>query len=468
MDQVNRIINYMNRVGVDYTVLEHPHSESLLHTAMICGIDPVAIAQAVFLDNSRGPIMAVVPLSHVVRLDWIESFTRLKTRNHTLDESTTLFDDCEPGTIPPVAIPYGLQAIIDKSLLQQSNIYFRPGRYDQLIKIDTKSFFALHRYSIQGNIAERVPDYASRPTTTSEGRKNSEVVSPLYQEDGKQLESAVEQLKDLPALPETAIKLFPLHGNPDADFHTLAEIIELDSSLSAQLLQYANSSYFPHRSEITTIVDAISQSLGFNSTLNLAIAISISKSFQIPKDGPIGLIATWTHSIFSAALCQELVKLTPRPHKLNSATAYMAGLLHDIGFLLLGHLRKAEFNQLNAAIRKNPEIPVHTLEQKIVGTNHNILGGVILQKWGLPEPLVITAREHHNSHYSGAHHLYPALARLSDHLLKLYEISDINTGTASNSLYEILEIDEAKALAVTEELMKKTGLFEEAAIMVAR
>jgi HD-like signal output (HDOD) protein len=146
----------------------------------------------------------------------------------------------------------------------------------------------------------------------------------------------------------------------------------------------------------------------------------------------------------------------------------MAGLLHDIGFLLLGHLRKAEFNQLNAAIRKNPEIPVHTLEQKIVGTNHNILGGVILQKWGLPEPLVITAREHHNSHYSGAHHLYPALARLSDHLLKLYEISDINTGTASNSLYEILEIDEAKALAVTEELMKKTGLFEEAAIMVAR
>lgn len=240
MQQINRIISYMNRIGVDYTVLEHQHSESLLHTAMICNIDPAAIAQAVFLDNSRGPIMAVIPLSHVIRLDWIESFTRLKTRNHELDESATLFSDCEPGTIPPIAIPYGLQAIIDKSLLQQSAIYFRPGRYDQLIKIDSKSFFALHRYSIQGKIAESMPDYSSHPTTTDAGRKTT-VVSPLFQENGSKLHAAVEQLKELPALPETALKLLPLHSNPNADFHTLAAIIELDASLSAQLLHYANS-----------------------------------------------------------------------------------------------------------------------------------------------------------------------------------------------------------------------------------
>jgi len=456
----------MNRVGVDYTVLEHQPSESLLHTAMVRGIDPAAIAQAVFLDNSRGPIMAVIPLSHVIRLDWVESFTRLKSRNHELDESATLFDDCEPGTIPPVAIPYGLQAIIDKSLLQQPEIYFRPGRYDQLIKIETKSFFALHRYSIQGNISERIPDYASSPVASSKSPKST-VVSSIYQENGVQLEAAVEQLKEMPTLPESAIRLLSIHGDPDADFHTLARIIELDSSLSAQLLHYANSSYFPHHSEITSIEDAISQSLGFNTTLNLAIAISISKSFQIPKDGPIGLLANWTHSIFSATLCQELVKLTPQPHKLNGATAYLAGLLHDIGFLVLGHLRKAEFNQLNAAIRNSPELPIHVLEQKIIGSNHNILGGVLLKSWRLPEPLVVTAREHHNPHYSGAHHLYSALARLGDHLLKRYEISDINSDTAPDSLYELLEIDEERASEAVEKLMQKTALFEEVSLMVS-
>lgn len=466
MEQTNRIISYMNRVGVDYTVLEHQRSESLLHTAMICNIDPAAIAQAVFLDNSRGPIMAVLPLSHVIRLDWIESFTRLKTRDHKLDESATIFSDCEPGTIPPVAIPYGLQAIIDKSLLQQPEIYFRPGRYDQLIKIDTKSFFALHRYSIQGNIAERMPEYPSQPAKTSESRKNA-TVTPLYQENGTKLQAAVEQLKELPALPETALKLLPMHGNPNADFHSLAKIIELDASLSAQLLHYANSSYFPHHSEIINIEDAISKALGFNTTLNLAIAISINKSFNIPKDGPIGLLANWTHSIFSATLCQELVLLTPHPRKLDGATAYLAGLLHDIGFLLLGHLRKAEFNQLNAAIKANPEVPIVALEQKIIGTNHHILGATLLKKWGLPEPLVMAAKEHHNSHYSGEHHLYPALIRLSDHLLKSYEISDANSDDAPDELYELLNIDKEKALVVAEKLMQKTYLLEEISIMVA-
>lgn len=466
MEQTNRIISYMNRVGVDYTVLEHPRSESLLHTAMICGIEPTAIAQAIFLDNSRGPIMAVIPLSHIIRLDWVESFTRLKTNNHELDESATLFDDCEPGTVPPIAIPYGLQAIIDKSMLQQSDIYFRPGRYDQLIKINTKNFFALHRYSIQGNIAERIPDYASHSEKQAR-HHTSEVVSPLYQENGDKLTTAVEQLKELPTLPETAIKLLPLHGDPDADFRTLAEIIEVDASLSTQLLHYANSSYFPHHSEINSIEDAIGQSLGFNTTLNLAIAISINKSFEIPKDGPLGLIANWTHSIFSASLCQELVKLTPQPHKLNGSTAYLAGLIHDIGFLLLGHLRKVEFNQLNTAIQNDPETPIHVIEQKTIGSNHSKLGGVLLQKWGLPEPLVISAREHHNTDYSGEHHLYPALVRLSDHLLKHYELSDINSETPPDTLFELLEIDAEEARAVTERLMQKTELFEEISIMMA-
>ena len=466
MEQTNRIISYMNRVGVEYTVLDHPHNESLLHTAMICNIEPAAIAQAVFLDNSRGPIMAVIPLSHVIRLDWIESFTRLKTRNHELDESATLFSDCEPGTIPPVAIPYGLQAIVDKSLLQQPEIYFRPGRYDQLIKVDAKSFFALHRYSIQGNIAECMPDYSPQSSAMAEDRKDN-VVTPLYQENGEKLQASIEQLKDLPALPETALKLLPLHGSTNADFRALAEIIELDASLSAQLLHYANSSYFPHHSEIISIEEAISQALGFNSTLNLAIAISISKSFNIPKDGPLGLLANWTHSIFSATLCQELVSLVPQPTKLDGATAYLAGLLHDIGFLLLGHLRRAEFNQLNAAISANPEVPIVVLEQKIIGTNHHVLGATLLRKWGLPEPLVTASKEHHNSHYAGKHHLYPALIRLSDHLLKSYEISDASSSEAPDELYELLNIDKERALAVAEKLMHKTELLEGVSFMVA-
>ncbi|MCW8824811.1 MAG: HDOD domain-containing protein [Gammaproteobacteria bacterium] len=456
----------MNRVGVDYTLLEHQRSESLLNTAMICGIDPAAIAQAVFLDNSRGPIMAVIPLNHVIRLDWIESFTRLKTRDHQLDESAAIFNDCEPGTIPPIAIPYGLQAIIDKSLLQQPDIYFRPGRYDQLIKMDSKSFFSLHRYSIQGNIAEQIPDYSFQPSKDLT-KSHSGSVSTLYQETGDKLESSVGQLKDLPALPETAIKLFPLHGNPDADFLSLAEIIELDSSLSAQLLSYANSSYFPSRTEITSIKDAISKSLGFNSALNLAIAISISRSFNIPKDGPIGLLANWTHSIFSATLCQELVKLVPQPHELNGSTAYLAGLLHDIGFLLMGHLRRAEFNQLNAAIKAAPEVPIHVMEQKIMGCSHSTLGSILLKNWGLPEPLVVSAREHHNPHYSGPYHQYAALTRLCDQLLKTYEISDASSDTPIEPLLEALGIDPEKAIAAADALMQKTELFEEVSIMVA-
>ncbi len=408
--------------------------------------------------------MAVIPLSHTIRLDWFESFSQLETCNHESEIDTTLFNDCEPGAIPPVATPYGLQAIVDSSLLEQSEIYFSPGRYDQLIKIETNDFFALHRNSLKGEIAEYTSDY-SRPTSSIESAGNGGGAS-IYQESFDELTISADRLNELPSLSDTAIELLAIQANPNDDFHTLAKIIKQDASLSAQLQHFVNSPHLPARHEVDSIGNTFIQSLGFDMTLNLAIAISINRSFDIPKDEPLGLLANWIHSIFSATLCQELVSLMPQPRKIDGATAYLTGLLHDIGFLLLGHVNRAEFNQLNSAIKANPETPIAMLEQTITGTSHHITGATLLKAWGLPKALVVAVKDHHNNNFSGEHHLYPALIRLSDHLLKTYKIGDAGSDKVPDDIYKFLSIDKEQAIVTTEKLMQRTLLFEQASIMV--
>lgn len=267
----------------------------------------------------------------------------------------------------------------------------------------------------------------------------------------------IKRLDKLPPMPEMTQKILRLSGNPDADVKELVGIVELDPSLAAQVMRYASSPFFSYQGKVDSVHTAITRVLGYNTVLNLALGATAARSFRIPRNVAMGLDSFWRHAIFSAALVQALSNAVPKESRPPAGLAYLAGLLHNFGHLLLGHLFKQEFLVLNKFILKYPDKPIEMIEQQVLGTNHGAIGAWLMEAWRLPEEIVIAIREHHNECYQDVHAVYPQLVFLADRLLKGHGIGDACDNQVPQSIYDSLEIGEYQAMAITARVMEGAG-----------
>ena len=139
--------------------------------------------------------------------------------------------------------------------------------------------------------------------------------------------------------------------------------------------------------------------------------------------------AFWRHSLYCAFLCQILA---PRCDA-DKGLAYLCGLLHNFGLLLVGHLFPAEYEELSQLREANPEASMHSLEQQVFGhgdnqdilsVGHGAIGGILHRLWQLPDPVIKAAGIHQQPGYHGEHENYVLMVQLSNALLKERGIGD--------------------------------------------
>jgi HD-like signal output (HDOD) protein len=237
---------------------------------------------------------------------------------------------------------------------------------------------------------------------------------------------SVEEIYELPPLPETARRLLALRRNADASAADLARLVELDPALAAHLVRYAASPQFAYQGKIRSIRDAIARVLGYELAMSVALGLAAGKSLQNPAEGAFGLHAFWRRAVYSAAFSQALARAMPSAIRPAPGLAYLAGLLHDFGFMLLGHLYPPEFALLNKMVAAHPATPITQIErsllamggaQRLLGLGHARVGAWLMESWGMQPELVAALEQHHNPAYSGEHAAYPNLVLLADHLL---------------------------------------------------
>lgn len=273
----------------------------------------------------------------------------------------------------------------------------------------------------------------------------------------------IEQVYELPPMPEMARRVLQLRNNPEASITDLASIVELDPSLAAQVVRYAASPFYAFRGKINSIHDAITRVLGFDMVMNMALGLATGKSFQNPCDGPLGLHAFWRHAVYSATLVQALAKRMPPASRPQPGVVYLAGLLHNFGFLLLGHLFPPEFKLLNKLVAAHPESPVTALEKCVLGMGqaqnllemgHAQIGSWLMQSWQMPEEIIITLREHHNPAYAGDHAVFPHLIMVADHVLKGRDIGDAPDAGLPPVSLETIGLEEETVLEIADQLFE--------------
>jgi len=273
----------------------------------------------------------------------------------------------------------------------------------------------------------------------------------------------IEQVYQLPPMPDMARRILQLRSNPDASVADLAAIIELDPSLAAQVVRYAASPFYAYRGKINSIQDAITRVLGFDLVMNMALGLATGRSFHNPIDGPLGLHAFWRHSVYTAALVQTLAKRIPPQTRPQPGMVYLAGLLHNFGFLLLGHLFPPEFKLLNKLVAAHPESPVTALEKCVLGMGqaqnmlemgHAQIGAWLMYSWHMPDEIIVTLREHHNPDYSGEHAILAHLVMIADHVLKGLEIGDAPDADLPLRSLEIVGLSEDTIRELAEQLFE--------------
>lgn len=455
-----RIQRFLDNRRACYERLRHPPTESLSQAARLCGIPEAQVVRALVLIDSQGPLMALLPSNHL--LDFAALCAHLKRELEPIPASQlgNVFEDCAAHCCPPLGAAYGLEMLVDAALLEQDTLYIEPGCHNLLLKFSRAEF-----QHVLGNPA--TAQFSHPISALHHDDPLRELNKTIQQFTPARIKRKVEEFRDLPALPATAQAILALSNNPRADARDLARVIEQDASLAARVLRYANSPLYGYPGKIKDLQGAIARVLGFDFVLNLALGITVGQSLRIPEQGPLGLQAFWRHSVYAAALVERLSTLLPVDFRPRRGTAYLAGLLHNMGILLLGHAFHSEFFLIKHYWAANPEMPLHQLESYVLGVDHAQIGGWLLAAWGLPAELVTAARCHCDENYWGDHAVYSQLVLIANRLLAGYGIGTGQATELPSFSLEMLGLEETQVRAACEALWAGNCELDALAKMVA-
>ena len=272
----------------------------------------------------------------------------------------------------------------------------------------------------------------------------------------------VKALHSLPPMPETATQILNLRAIPEVKVEQIVNVVEKDPVLVAQIVSYANSAFFGQAGSVKSLKDAIFRVLGVDAVMNMALALSVGSTFRIPQTGPVGSRAIWKSSIYAASLMQRFSMLMPWGERPNPGTAYLVGLLHDVGLLVLGHLFTDEYVELNDYLDKNKGVNLFKAEEHVFGINHIEVGKMVMRMWNMPEELIEVASHINDKDYSGEHEKYIQLLSVVKPILVPHGLA---FGDSSEEipldLLEKLSLEEEEAILAADEVLQEGEIIKE-------
>ncbi|TWU12934.1 phosphodiesterase [Symmachiella macrocystis] len=206
------------------------------------------------------------------------------------------------------------------------------------------------------------------------------------------LDRLVKRIDEISSLPDIAMRVIEVVSSPDSAVADLRLIVESDPALVARILRTANSSAYGLSTRVDSIHRAIAL-LGFNAVKDLAVTASIAQIFKDKTNiGTYSRAALWKHLVCVAVASRMIAS---RSGIQEFDEAYMCGLLHDIGIVLMDQHNHKGFLEVVEAI--STEEPTLVTERRILGFDHTQLGSEVSQRWGFPTSVLQTIKYHHDT-----------------------------------------------------------------------
>ncbi len=205
----------------------------------------------------------------------------------------------------------------------------------------------------------------------------------------REIRRAIANLKPIPQI---ALKILRMINEDLYKIDALSEEIRKDQVLSAKTLKLCNSAMFSNRKKIGSLEHAVVM-LGQHLLLKFVISASLNNFFGQCRMGySLCKGGIYHHAIGTAIIAEKLADLTGR---ISTALAYTAGLLHDIGKVVLDQYIHADFPLFYRQLNDEGKNLIEA-EKNVLGIDHTEVGGLLSESWSLPQSLVEAIRYHHS------------------------------------------------------------------------
>ncbi|GAB6164506.1 hypothetical protein JCM19992_05060 [Thermostilla marina] len=210
---------------------------------------------------------------------------------------------------------------------------------------------------------------------------------------GPDLEAFVRRVHDISTIPQIALQVLKVANDPLSGAADLKEVMETDAALSARILRCVNSSAYAVRTKITNLQQAIAY-LGLKQIRNIALTASVAEMFREDLGiEPYSRAGLWKHLV-TVGICARLIAM--RRKVANFEDAFLAGLLHDIGIILIDQNAPKQFRAVIEHL--TPEKTLSEIEREYVGFDHCLVGEELGKAWGFPPNVRAAISHHHGSH----------------------------------------------------------------------
>ena len=229
------------------------------------------------------------------------------------------------------------------------------------------------------------------------------------------LKKVVAQIDALPSMPTICMEVMEEVRAKEASIQKVAEIIARDLGMAAKILQMVNSAFFGLCRRVTDIRDAV-MLLGLDAIQSLVLSVNVFASFNRDKLGFFDFEGLWAHSLASGGYAKQIMQAAGQPRDVVNA-AFMAGMLHDVGKLILAVTFGEAYKDLIQAAGENAPLEWER-EKEVFGASHAEIGAYLMGLWGLETALLAAIAFHHDPGQSEVGAFGPVAAV---HLANLFE-----------------------------------------------
>jgi len=203
-------------------------------------------------------------------------------------------------------------------------------------------------------------------------------------------ERVFDRLAEISSLPDVANHVAMVASDPESDAEDLLNAVQGDPALAARIMRSVNSAFYGLRQPARDLKTAITL-LGFKEVRNLALTVYVAEMFrQDDGFGPYNREQLWQHLVGVATASRLIGRLC---RSVAPEEAYLAGLLHDLGIILIDQHLPRHFRRIIMALSE--QVPLCEAERTELEFDHTELGAHVAKKWGFPESTCAAIRFHH-------------------------------------------------------------------------
>ena len=258
------------------------------------------------------------------------------------------------------------------------------------------------------------------------------------------VKQVVSNIRNLPTPPIVFNQIQNALSQPNISAGQIAAILSEDPAMSAKVLKLTNSAFYGLAREVESVKQAVVV-IGLEAVRNLVLSASVLEMFTGDTIDPSYQQQYWRHSLATASASRILAKQMKSKAMFDSDSAFSAGLLHDIGKMVIACYLPNEFMQISAKRKEEPTAPDFIIEEQILGYTHAQIGGYLATQWKLPAKLSHAIIFHHRPELCPIDDLSPFIVHVANYIAKktFYDDSEqYLTGTIDDKVLEKLGFTE--------------------------